>query len=138
MSEGKGKGKGKEKEENDDEARSEERRAESVTDDIEEWAKELEMVLNAAKHNEQGSSSAFSKAKLVTMSKDQVDLAYQLCCERVPLDSIMQMMGVQEGAVDPLELKQVVLEIEVSIARELSAQGEYAFERLQAEIPTDQ
>lgn len=133
-----GKGKGKEEEENDDEARSEERRAESVTDDMEEWAKKLERALNAAKDNEQGSSSAFSEAKLVTMSKDQVDLAYQLCCERVPLDSIMQMMGVQEGAVDPLELKQVVLEIEVSIARELSAQGEYAFERLQAEVPTDQ
>ena len=133
-----GKGKGKEEEENDDEARSEERRARSVTDDVEEWAKELERALNAAKYNEQESSSALSKAKLVTMSKDQVDLAYQLCCERVPLDSIMQMMGVQEGAVDPLELKQVVLEIEVSIARELSAQGEYAFERLQAEIPTDQ
>lgn len=125
-----GKGKGKEEEENDDEARSEERRAESVTDDNEEWAKRLERALNAAKDNEQGSSSAFSEAKLVTMSKDQVDLAYQLCCERVPLDSIMQMMGVQEGAVDPLELKQVVLEIEVSIARELSAQGEHAFERL--------
>lgn len=133
-----GKGKGKEEEENDDEARSEELRAESVTDDTEEWAKELERALNAAKYNEQGFSSAFSKEKLVTMSKDQVDLAYQLCCERIPLQSIMQMMGVQEGAVDPLELKQVVLEIEVSIARELSAQGEYAFERLQAEIPTDQ
>lgn len=133
-----GKGKGKEEEENDDEARSEELRAESVTDDTEEWAKELERALNAAKYNEQGFSSAFSKEKLVTMSKDQVDLAYQLCCERIPLQSIMQMMGVQEGAVDPLELKQVVLEIEVSIARELSAQGEYASERLQAEIPTDQ
>lgn len=133
-----GKGKGKEEEENDDEAGWEERRAESVTDDTEEWAKELERALIAAKYNEQGSSSAFSESKLVTMSKDQVDLAYQLCCERVPLDSIMQMMGVQEGAVDPLELKQVVLEIEVSIARELSAQGEYASERLQAEIPTDQ
>lgn len=133
-----GKGKGKEEEENDDEARSEERRAESVAEDVEEWAEELERQLNAAKYNEQGSSSAFSKAKLVTMSKDQVALAYQLCCERVPLGSIMQMMGVQEGAVDPLELKEVVLEIEVSIARELSAQGEYAFERLQAAIPTDQ
>lgn len=133
-----GKGKGKEEEENDDEARLEERRAESVAEDVEEWAEELERQLNAAKYNEQGSSSAFSKAKLVTMSKDQVALAYQLCCERVPLGSIMQMMGVQEGAVDPLELKEVVLEIEVSIARELSAQGEYAFERLQAAIPTDQ
>lgn len=133
-----GKGRGKEEEENDDEAGSEERRAESVTYDSEEWAKELEGALSAAKYNEQGSSSAFSKAKLVTMSKDQVGLAYQLCCERVPLDSIMQMMGVQEGAVDPLELKEVILEIEVSLARELSAQGEYAFERLQAEIPTDQ
>ena len=129
MSEGKRKRK-EEEEENDDEAGSKERRAESVTDDSEEWAKRLERALNAAKDNEQGSSSAFSEAKLVTMSIDQVHLAYQLCCERVPLDSIMQMMGVQEGAVDPLELKQVVLEIEVSIARELSAQGEYAFERL--------
>ena len=133
-----GKGKGKEKEKDDDEARSQERMAESVTNDIEEWAKELERALNAAKNKAQESSSAFSNAKLITMSQEQVDLAYQLCCERVPLDSIMQMMGVQEGAVDPLELKQVVLEIEVSIAKELSAQGEYAFRRLEPELETDQ
>ena len=132
------KGKGKEKEHDDDEARSQERNAESVTARLEDWAKELERALNAAKYKDQGSSSAFSKAKLVTITQDQVDLAYHLCRERVPLDSIMQIMGVEEGAVDPLELKQVILEIEVSIARDLSAQGEYASKRLQAEIGTDQ
>ena len=71
--------------------------------------------VGAAKNNKEGSGSGVPKAEPTAMTQEQIDLTYQLCREKVPIYAIVQMMGVGEGNIDPLELKRVIVQAEISI-----------------------
>ena len=120
----KGKGKGKEKEE-DNEASSGQRESGTGVD-INDWIRDLEWELNieSPKLKEREGRSGSTKAKPTAMSKEQIDLVYQLCRERIAFQSIVTIMGVRNGEVDLSDLKRVILEAEASIAEEQRMQGE--------------
>ena len=129
---GKGKKDEKKNEKNDEATKPEEEHTSSAVP--KEWIQQLEAQLNvgSAKNNQQqqheSGATAFAEPDLITMTQDQVDLVFQLCREKIPIHSIVQMMGVKEGTVDPLELKRVIMQAELSIAAASSmGRGEYFF-----------
>ena len=129
----------KQEEGGDNEASSEKPETNSPSNNNEHWIKELveRLKVGSAKNRGHEASSEKAEAQPNTMSPEQIDLAHELCRERVPFTAVGELMGVSEGTVDPFELKRVMMEAEILIAESLSTQGEYAFEKLQAEIRTE-
>lgn len=129
----------KQEERGDNEASSEYPETNSASNNDEHGITELaeRLELSSVENRGHEASSENAEAQPNTMSQEQIDLARELCRERVPFTAIGQMMGVSEGTVDPFELKQVLMEAELLIADSLSTQGEYVFEKLQAGIRTE-
>lgn len=112
---------------------------ESVSIDHEHWTKDLAWILEEgeAKDQRHECSSGNVEAEGSTMSQEQIDLAHELCRERVSFADIKQMMGVSEGSVTRFELMRVLMDAEILIIESLNTQGEYIFEKLEAEIRTE-
>ncbi|KAL9063512.1 MAG: hypothetical protein Q9161_009424 [Pseudevernia consocians] len=116
----------KQEEGGDNEASSEKPETNSPSNDNEHWIKELveRLKVGSAKNRGHEASSEKAEAQPNTMSPEQIDLAHELCRERVPFTAVGELMGVSEGTVDPFELKRVMMEAEILIAESLSTQGE--------------
>ena len=127
------KGKRKEEEEDDEETRSEEREAESISDGIEVYRKDLsQMTIDPARQEE----LATAKGGSTPLTEDQSDLVFQLACLGHSSDSIMEIMGTGDGAVDRVELGLVMKELEFHMITQGQPEGEHGSERLQTEIGT--
>ena len=129
----KGKRKEEEEEEDDEENRSEEGEAESISDGIEVYRKDLsQMTIDPARQEE----PATAKAGSIPLTEDQSDTVFQLACYGHSFDSIMEIMGAGDGAVDRVELELVMKELEFHMIRQRQTEGEHGSERLQIEIGT--
>ena len=118
-----------------------ERETKHVSDDKENWLKDLERSLRigAARNNKQAGSSEHAKAGTRTMSREQVDLAHDLWRNGTSLGQIEEIMGVPGGTVNRLELMQVVVEANAALVDEsLNMQRKQAFDNLQAETGAKQ
>ena len=80
----------------------------------------------------------FNEAKTIEMSQQDRDFVYRLCRERFTFSEILQIMGVKEGRVDPLELSRVIMDAADSITAELNEQGRFTSKNLQAPFRTEE
>lgn len=99
--------------ETDSKASSGKHGPESVSDH-EHWTKDLALILEEgeAKDQRHEGSSGNVEAEGSTMSQEQIDLAHELCRERVSFADIKHIMGVLEGSVNPFELMRVLMDAE--------------------------
>ena len=127
---------GEEEEDDDDDERamSEEREAESIFGDIEVCSKDLESQLTIDLARQEGPATA--KAGSVPLTEEQEELVFNLAYSGHSYNSIMEIMGLNKGAIDRLELIQVMNDAQVEMVRDGLPVGEHGSERLQAEIGT--
>ncbi len=126
-------GRGKENEE--DAACLEKHHREVFPSGIKSFVKELHKTLEigSARRESQQDSSGSVEAQTTTMSQDQIDLMKELLRERVPMDSIRQMMGVHEDTVDSVEFTRVMLQTKLSAVKSWRKEGERASETFPTE-----
>ena len=118
-------------EEEDEETRSEEREAESTLGGIEAYSKELERQLKIVAERQEGPETA--KAEL---TEDEEDMILSLACKGYSSNTIMEIMGVDDGVIDRLAVEEFMRESEFGMIRIRQAKGEHGSERLQTEIRT--
>lgn len=122
-------------EEEDEETRSEEREA-SILGRIEAYRKDLESHLTIHPARQEGPGTA--KAGPFPLTEDRKDLVFDLASSGYPSNTIMEIMGVDNGGIDRLELEEYMKEGEFGMLRMSQGQGkgEHGSERLLTEIGT--
>ena len=72
------------------------------------------------------------------MTLEQVELVDDLVRQKLPYETIIQMMGVEENTPEHLDLRLVILESEWEMLRASEELGEHSSEKHQAEVGTEQ
>ena len=121
-----------EEEEEDEETRSEER--ESISGGIEVCPKDLESQLTIDPARQEGPATA--KAGSVPLTEEQADLVFDLAYQGHSFNSIIDIMGAKDGAIDRLELERIMKGMEFDMIRKGQPKGEHGSEKLQTEIGT--
>ena len=124
-----------EEEEEDEETRPEEREAESIFGDIEVCPEDLENQLTIDPARQEGPATA--KAGSIPLTEEQNDLVFDLATQGHSFNSIIDIMGVQDGAIDRLELERTMKGMEFDFIRQGQPKGEHGSEKLQTEIGTE-
>ena len=130
----KGKRKEEEEEEEDEEIRSGERKAESSFGGIEAYRKDLESQSAIEHAREEGSATAEAGSSRLT--EDQINMVYFLLYQGESHDDIMDIIGVDDGASERLEVGRFIKQVESEIIIEEQPEGEHGSKRLQTEIGT--
>ena len=124
--------KGKRKEEDDGETISEEREAKSTFGGIEAHREGLEshMTIDPARQERPVTAEAGS----VALTDYQHNMVFQLVCLGESYEKIMEVMGVNHGWIDRLEVERSVKQAELEIAEAEKTGGKHGSERLQTDI----
>ena len=79
-----------------------------------------------------------TEAGSAPMTDDQCDTVFDLVIQGQSHEMIMEIMGVGDGAIDRLQLEQVLKQAKFQVAQAGKTNGKHGSERLQTEIGTNE